>query len=294
MNTNSEFKVLVLGASGMIGSEIMKTLHNSNDFNTIGTIRCSSLKKIHLKNMQIIDGIDVQHESSWVKCLLEQRPQAVINCIGVTKHVDQIKDNGLTININSIFPHKLNLLCKKISARLIHISSDCVFAGKSGNYSEEDIPDSRELYGLSKKLGEICLSDNLTIRTSTIGHEVLTKNGLLEWFLSQEGTCEGYKNAIFSGVSTKELASVIKNKILPNKNLKGLYNLSAESISKYDLLKLISKFYKKEIEIQPNTSFVIDRSLDCTKLELEAGYKPKDWNSMVKSMMLSEMENKVV
>ena len=143
-------------------------------------------------------------------------------------------------------------------------------------------------------MGEINRSSNLTIRTSTIGHEILTKNGLLEWFLSQDVSCEGYKNAIFSGVSTQELALVIKNMILPNKNLKGLYNLGSKPISKYDLLKLISKYYKKEIEIRPNTGFIIDRSLDSSRFQLEVGYEPKDWNSMVESMWLSQMENKVV
>jgi dTDP-4-dehydrorhamnose reductase len=164
--------------------------------------------------------------------------------------------------LNSIWPNQLNALCKQVGARLIQISTDCVFSGRVGNYRELDDPDALDIYGRSKILGEIHDDINaITIRTSTLGHEYKSRNGLLEWFLSQRENCLGFKNAIFSGLPTVILADIIQNHVIPNPSLSGLYHIGAGPIDKFTLLDLISKKYKKDIVINPEFAFSINRSL---------------------------------
>ena len=294
MNKRLNLKVIVLGVSGMIGSEIYRIIFEREDLEVFGTVRSKNSKSFPFYKDNIVNGIDVLNEESWKEYLIQEKPDAVINCIGITKHIETDHNKNLSIQINSIFPHKLAHLCDQISARLIHISSDCVFSGKKGFYSEKDIPDSDELYGLSKKLGEINSSKHLTIRTSTIGHEITTKHGLLEWFLSQEKRCKGYKKAIFSGVPTHELALIIANKILEYKQLSGIYNLSSSPISKYDLLGLIKRHYSKDINIEEDSSFIIDRSLDGTRLKKILNYDFDNWDVMTERMAQSRKERQIV
>lgn len=294
MNKAQNLKVIVLGASGMIGSEIFKVLDDSINIDATGMWRSQPSENLPFTKKRIIEGIDIQKEDLWRSLLIEEKPHVVINCIGMTTHNQSKIDARAFIEINSIFPHKLFNVCDQISARLIHISTDCIFSGKKGLYSEEDIGDSEDIYGLTKKLGEINTTNHLTIRTSTVGHEISTRNGLLEWFLSQQGNCKGYKRAIFSGVTTCELAMILRDKILPNKKLSGIYNISSNPISKYDLLQLIKRYYSKQIEIEEDTSFIIDRSLNGEKFKKAVNYEPDSWEIMIKRMALSKKEKKIV
>jgi len=168
---------------------------------------------------------------------------------------------------------------------MIHISTDCVFSGKKGNYTEQDPSDAIDLYGRTKYLGEVYYPPHcITLRTSIIGRELKTRLGLIEWFLSQEGQIQGYKNAIYSGVTTHELARVIQNYVIPNEDLTGLYHVSSDPISKYDLLQIAKQAYGKSISIQPNTDFRIDRSLNSTKFREQANYSPPTWQEMIREM----------
>lgn len=279
-------KVLILGANGMLGSELFKTFVAENRFVTTGTIR--TIKKCDWINYatseQIIKDVDVTN-ITYVKELIEQhRPGFVINCIGVIKQKPEATDNELTIQLNSLFPHQLARICSSIGSRLIHISTDCVFSGTKGSYSEKDFPDAIDFYGKTKNLGEVIYGDHVTLRTSIIGHEIGSKKSLLEWFLSQQKKVYGYSKAIFSGFTTNELALIIHNLILPNRDLTGLFHVASSPISKLDLLKLIRTEYRHMIDIEPNVDIKINRSLSAVKFNNATGYTPPSWKELIYNM----------
>jgi len=172
-----------------------------------------------------------------------------------------------------------------LGARLIHISTDCVFSGRTGMYTEEDPSDANDLYGISKYIGEIHNQDHvITLRTSIIGHELGSQYALIDWFLAQEGAVKGYAKAVFSGLSTVELARVLRDYVLPQPKLTGLYHVSAEPIDKLSLLKLVAKVYEKNIQITPDEHVQIDRSLDSTRFQQVTGYVPPTWPELVRKM----------
>tara|TARA_Y100001968_G_C19398500_1_gene739686 strand:- start:432 stop:1307 length:876 start_codon:yes stop_codon:yes gene_type:complete len=278
--------ILILGSSGLLGSTLTKYFFNYYSGSLYGVVRSSKALDFFSADIQpyIISGVDILLLSSLEKLLDSINPDVVINCIGITNkfHNDQISSE--TIAINSLFPHQLYSICKTSNRRLIHFSTDCVFSGLKGNYNESDIPDSSDLYGKSKHLGELDFDDALTLRTSMIGHELFTNRGLLEWFLSQHGSVNGYKNAIFSGLPTIEIARSLRNHVLPNKELSGLYHLSSNPISKYYLLKLIAKIYNKNIEIIEDKNINIDRSLNSGYFSKMTGYESKEWPELIDSM----------
>jgi dTDP-4-dehydrorhamnose reductase len=175
-------------------------------------------------------------------------------------------------------------ICTLVGARFIHISTDCVFSGKDGFYTESAFADADDVYGRSKALGEVTYGGYLTLRTSTIGHELQSNYGLLNWFLSQKSSCKGFNKAIFSGLPTVVFAQVIRDFVLKDTQLKGLYHVAAQPINKYDLLKLIAKVYKKEINIEPDDSLIINRSLDASKFNQATGYNPPSWQNLIETM----------
>ena len=240
---------------------------------------------VGLKDNQIFRNINIENIDDIVELLEKIKPSVVVNCAGITKHLPESNNPIATLSVNSIFPHQLSNLCNSMNIRLIHISSDCVFSGANGPYSEEDVTDALDLYGKSKALGEVIDQSNcITLRTSTIGHEIKTKFGLLEWFLHQDYECIGFNRAIFSGLTTLELARVIKDRVIPNKNLFGLYNIAAEPITKYDLLCLIANIYKMDVKIIRSDDFIINRSLHSVKFFESTGYIAPKWINMIKDM----------
>lgn len=278
--------VLVLGASGMLGRTMLRVICENQDWHVSGTIRgekAISQFPDYLTN-NIITGIDIANANSLEKIIIKQQPDIVINCIGVTKNINESNNPVVVIPANSVLPHRLAKTCAEINSRVIHISTDCVFAGDKGNYKEGDNADAKDLYGLSKYLGELRSPNAITLRTSIIGHEALTKNGLLEWFLSQQGNCKGYARAIFSGLPTVTLAEIIRDHVIPNKDLSGLYHIAGPAISKYDLLKIIAKEYNKDIDIERDETLKLDRSLNVDKFRAATGYVAPDWPSLIKSM----------
>ncbi len=276
----------MLGSTGLIGSTVLRVLSENPSLDVFGTVRSeySLLKLNGISSNKIFAGVDIEDDSKILDVFSTVSPDVVINCVGATKHKDDGNQPIKAIKLNTLFPHRLAQICNLLNARLIHISTDCVFSGKKGFYRESDQSDADDVYGKSKALGEVLYGDALTIRTSTIGHELNTNYGLLNWFLSQEARCKGFKNAIFSGLPTVVLAQVIRDHILNNRDLKGLYHVAAAPINKYDLLKLIAEVYGKKINIELDEDFVIDRSLDATKFNLATGFKAPEWPELIQSM----------
>lgn len=279
-------KVLVIGASGMIGSTVFRVLSEKSDWDVFGTVRDESVKRFFsaVLGERLIAGVDVEYQDLLVKVLDQIRPDVVVNCAGLTKHKPEAEDTLVSIPINTLMPHRLAGLCKLVGARLIHISTDCVFSGTEGGYVEDDFADARDVYGKSKALGEVHYPHSITLRTSTIGHELQSKYGLLDWFLSQEGRCKGYARAIFSGLPTVIFSQVIRDVVIPHKELSGLYHVAAKPIAKFDLLRLIADVYGKTIDIVPDDTLVIDRSLDAKRFQLATGYVAPEWPELIKLM----------
>ena len=277
-------KVLVIGASGMIGSTVLRVLSEKKEWEVSGSIRDEAVKRFFTSAIgdRLISGIDVEYSDHLVKVLDQVRPDVVVNCAGLTKHKPEAEDPLVTIPINTLMPHRLAGLCKLAGARLIHVSTDCVFSGEKGGYVESDFADARDVYGKSKALGEVDYPHAITLRTSTIGHELQSEYGLLDWFLSQQGRCKGYTRAIFSGLPTVVFAQVIRDVVILNKELSGLYHVAAKPINKFDLLKLIAEAYGKVIDIVPDEKLVIDRSLDAKRFQLATGYIAPEWPELIR------------
>lgn len=246
---------------------------------------------------KICADVDANNFDSVTNIIASIQPDIVINCIGLVSESRIANDLLLAISINSLLPHRISLLCKEANIRMIHISTDGVFDGKKGGYTEKDKVNISDIYGMTKFLGEVSYPHCLTLRTSIIGHELIKKTGLVEWFLSQEEKVSGYTKAIYSGLPTIELAEIISDYILPNDNLSGIYHVSSEPISKYDLLNLIADRYSKKIEIEPYDEPVIDRSLDSSIFCSVTGYNPPSWTELINKMFLDynkRMERKNV
>lgn len=261
----------------MLGSTLARFLSTNGEYRVIGSSR--SRKSIDFLNtngnLDLIYGVDVSNFFQLKEIISDIVPNFVINCVGVIKQDPRINNPIKVIAINSLLPHQLSFLCDKNNARLIHISTDCVFSGIKGNYCELDFCDGDDLYARSKLLGEISTSTNvITFRTSIIGHELFSNSGLLEWFLSQQESVKGFSKAIFSGLTTLEVAKVISGFVLSNPDLNGLYHLSTQPIDKYSLLKMIAVIYDKKILIDKDDQLVINRSLDSSKFRIETGWTP--------------------
>ena len=272
-------KIAILGANGMIGSAITYVLSQEKKFKIFALIR----KRSFFYDQFNIKTWEYDRLNKFKSFLNEIKPNVVINCAGITKHVEKNNKIYDTIYVNSIFPHELSCYCYSKNIKLIHISSDCVFSGKKGDYLENDLADAMDLYGKTKSISELIFKNSLVLRTSTIGHEIYTKHGLLEWFLSQK-ECKGYDKAIFSGLTNIEFAKVIRFYLIKKPLISGLYNVGGIKISKYSLLNIISNVYKKNIYIEKDIKFKINRSLNSSAFYFETGYKPITWEHMIKEM----------
>jgi dTDP-4-dehydrorhamnose reductase len=282
-------KVLVFGASGMIGSAMFRVLSEQKEWEVRGTLRSNALKRFFSETLadKLIPDVDVERHDVMVRVFAQVQPDVVVNCVGLTKHHSEAEDPLLAIPLNALLPHRLADLCAAASSRLVHVSTDCVFSGTRGGYVEDDAPDAVDVYGKSKHLGEVDYPHAITLRTSTIGHELQSAYGLLEWFLSQQGSCKGFNRAIFSGLPSTEFARVVRDLVIARPELHGLYHVGAEPIGKYELLKLIAKAYGKQIEIVKDDEFSIDRSLNSTRFNKATGYEPAAWPELIQSMHTS-------
>ena len=283
-------KVLVFGASGMIGSAMFRVLSAKTGWQVWGTLRSDEAKRFFSGDQQekLMAGVDVEKHDALVRSFARVKPDVVVNCIGLTKHHKEAEDPQLALPLNALLPHRMADLCAVAGARLIHVSTDCVFTGTKGNYAESDEPDARDVYGKSKHLGEVNYPHAITLRTSTIGHELHSAYGLLEWFLSQQGSCKGFSRAIFSGLPNTEFARVVRDVVIPRTDLHGLYHVGAKPIGKFELLKLIANVYDKQINIVQDDAFIIDRSLNSERFNQATGYRAPAWPELILSMYASQ------
>jgi len=279
-------KILILGASGMLGNTFLRYFSQMNEFKITATVRSyDSIKTMtNLNKYNLLSDVDFEDINYLSKIFDLEKPDIVINCAGLIKHSKEAKDYLKMIYINSLFPHYLANLSLKYNFRLIHFSTDCVFLGTKGNYTENDYPDAVDWYGRSKLIGEINSLNAITLRTSYIGHELNSSLQLVDWFLCQTKTVKGYKKAIFSGLTTLEIAKILHKYVLVNTHLRGLYHLSGYPISKYELLLLVKNIYNKNIEIFSDEKMIINRSLDSSRFCKATNFVPKTWPLMVKEM----------
>lgn len=283
-------RVLVLGVTGMLGSAVYKLLAAENNFEVCGTARTADKLQglTDQARAAVLTGIDVLDGDVLIDVLSRTRPEVIINCVGLIKQLADAEDPVRALPLNALLPHRLARLAALGGARVIHVSTDCVFSGRKGGYVETDIPDAEDVYGKSKQLGELSTYPHaVTLRTSIIGHEQGSKRALLEWFLAQEGGVQGYTRAVFSGLPTTELARVMRDHVIPVKSLQGLYHVSAAPIDKCFLLRMVARVYDKEVEIVPDDKLVIDRSLNSDRFRAATGYQPRAWIDLLRQMQAS-------
>lgn len=279
-------RVLVLGASGLLGNAMIRVLGEKEDWEVFGTARSGDVKRFFAPKIgaRLVIGCDVANHDALVKLFAQVRPDVVINCISLAKQLLNAGDPLLLIPIYALLPHRLAALCGLIGARLVHISTDGVFSGMKGGYTEDDSADAEDLYGNSKFLGELHYPHTITLRTSMIGHELQTANGLLGWFLSQQERCTCFGRAMFSGLPTVALARIVRDAVIPRPDLFGVYHVAARPISKYDLLRLVAGVYGKTIDIIRDDSVVIDRSLNAERFAAATGYVAPEWPELISLM----------
>ena len=279
-------RVLILGASGMLGNAMFRVFAEVADNVVFGSVRSESARRHFPDTLKenILCGVDVENQDALARLFGTVQPDLVINCVGLVKQLAESDDPVLTIPINSLLPHRLAALCRVAGARLVHVSTDCVFSGNKGAYVESDFADADDLYGRTKLLGEVDYPHAITVRTSIIGHELAGSRSLINWFLAQEGKIRGYTRAIFSGLPTVVLAGLVRDVIVPRPELHGLYHVAAQPISKFDLLRLVADVYGKRIDIEPSEALVIDRSLDAGRFQAATGYTAPAWEDMIRTM----------
>jgi len=270
----------------MLGHKLVQCL--SPHFDTHSTIRgnFSSIERFGIFSKdRIIENVEASDPAALELVVSEVAPDVVINAIGVVKQVPSAKDVISTLELNSILPQRLAILSKKHGFRLIHFSTDCVFDGGRGMYTENDTPNALDLYGKSKQLGEVSQENTLTIRSSIIGRELNSSHGLIEWFLSNRGSSvSGFTTAIYSGFPTIVIADIIRDLIVRHRDLSGVHHIASEPINKYELLCLVDEFYDAGIEIEPSDQLVTDRSLNGSAFNALTGFKPDDWPTMIQKM----------
>ena len=279
-------KILVLGVTGMLGNTLFRYLSRSPEFEVYGTARNARAAGHFAENLraQILTGVNIENQDTLIKTYATARPDVVINCVGLIKQLAECNDPLVTIPVNTLLPHRLAALCELTGSRLIHVSTDCVFSGDKGNYTEADFPDADDLYGRSKLMGEVDTPHAITLRTSLIGHELSGNHSLVNWFLSRQGSVKGYTNAIFSGLPTVEISRIVMDYVLPHPELHGLYHVAAAAINKYDLLRLIAAAYNKPIEVIPDDQLKIDRSLNASRFNTATGYLAPAWPELIHRM----------
>ena len=279
-------RLLILGGSGMLGHQLWRGLHAQHD--TWVTLR-RPVADFEVHNLfdeaKAIQFDDITDDTPLERALGQAKPEAVINCVGLIKQRDEASDEALTLRVNAEFPHRLAKRCGEAGARLIHFSTDCIFAGTKGNYTESDPSDAADLYGQSKHQGEVADAHSVTLRTSVIGHELATNLALLDWFLSQRGQAiKGFTKAIYSGFTTLEMARIVDRILTQHTDLSGVWHVASEPISKFGLLELCREKLGWEGVIEPNDEFVCDRSLNADRFNQATGYTPPSWEAMISEL----------
>jgi dTDP-4-dehydrorhamnose reductase len=278
-------RLLILGGDGMLGHQLLKSFSKRHEVKVTLRLDRDAYRtfEIFSENNSFF-GVDVRFFERIAEVCAEFRPEAVINAVGIVKQRSMANESIPSLEINSLLPHRLAVLCKVMGARLIHLSTDCIFSGKKGNYQEEDPSDAEDLYGRTKYLGELHEPHCLTLRTSIIGRELSGRRSLFEWFLAQNGTVKGYSRAIYNGFTTIEMSRIIENMLLNHPDASGVWQVSSEPIDKCSLLRIFRAKTGKQIEIVSDESFVCDRTLDSSRFRQTFSYSPPTWESMISEM----------
>jgi len=283
-------RILILGGTGMLGHRLWMDLSTAHDVWITTRTSAAAIPELPgVDRSHIREHVDALDFDNVIRAFASIQPELVINCIGLVKQHPLSEDPLSVIELNARLPHRLSLVCRAAGIRMIHISTDCVFSGKKGNYTEESVSDAEDLYGRSKYLGEVSYPHTLTLRTSIIGRELCTRYGLTEWFLSQQGSVKGYRRTIFSGFTTQVIARILLDHIISNPNLSKVWQVASNPISKYELLKVMNRIYGRVIDIQPDETFVCDRSLDSARFRAETGFVPPSWEEMIEEMAASPL-----
>jgi dTDP-4-dehydrorhamnose reductase len=282
-------RIVVLGGAGMLGHKMFQVLR-SRFPRTFCTLREDLAEPPFdrvelLQGNDVIPGVDVTDFPALEAILSAFSPEYVVNCVGVIKQRAEAVSPIPSVTINSLLPHKLAQMAGRWGGRVIHFSTDCVFNGKRGGCTEEDLSNAEDLYGKTKFLGEVSVANALTLRTSIIGRELTEHRSLLDWFLAQnQRTVRGYRRVIYSGVTTNHLAELVASIIQEHPGLNGLYQVASEPISKYDLLCLLRGVYRRDVQIEPDDLEVSDRSMRCDKLREAIGYQCPPWPALARQL----------
>lgn len=275
-------RILILGGDGMLGHQLLKSLATRHELKvTLRQEREAYHQYGLFSDENSFFGIDVRILDRLTEVCAEFRPEAIINAVGIVKQRPTAKESIPSLEVNALLPHRLAVLCKAIGARLIHLSTDCVFSGTMGNYKETDPSDAEDLYGKTKFLGEVHEPHCLTLRSSIIGRELSRKKSLFEWFMAQNGTVKGYSKAIYNGFTTIEMGRIIESMLLDHPEACGVWQVSSEPIDKCALLGLFRDKTGKQVEIVPDDGFVCDRTLDSTRFRQTFAYTPPTWEAMI-------------
>jgi len=278
-------RILVVGASGMLGHEAIRVL--APDFEVWGICRTpQDLPDLGVPAERMLGGLDATDPNSAYALIDRVRPNVVLNAVGIVKQRADAKAAIPSIEVNSLWPHVLGDACARQDARMVHVSTDCVFSGSRGHYVESDVPDAFDLYGRSKLLGEVTDRENvITLRTSIIGWQIGVPTGLVGWFAAhRHGQLKGFTKAVFSGLTTRALTEVIRDVVMPDESLSGLWHVSAEPIDKYTLLSTLATLLDWDIDMTPSEEPVIDRSLDSTRFRERTGWRPPSWSRMLEEL----------
>jgi dTDP-4-dehydrorhamnose reductase len=279
-------RVLILGGDGMLGHRLLKHLRENHDVRVTLRRGPSDYERYRLfDGSNSYYGVEVLDHDRVTEVVADFRPEAVVNAVGIVKQRGAAKEAIPSLEVNSLLPHRLALLCRAAGARLVHVSTDCVFSGKKGNYTQDDVPDAEDLYGRTKLLGEVSEPGSITLRTSIIGLELSRKTGLIEWFLAQRGEIRGFRRAIYTGLTTAELSRVIETVLTEHPNLHGIWQVTSKPINKYDLLVRFSEVLgRDDVEIMPDDAVKIDRSLSGVAFGEATGYSAPGWNEMLREL----------
>lgn len=284
-------KILILGGNGMLGHQFLRSWQDQHEVKVTLRRQRADYATDMFTPSNSFGGIDVRSMDALENTIKTFRPNAVVNAIGVTKQRADGSSVIPAIEINALFPHRLAVLCARYEARLVHMSTDCIFSGNKGYYDEQVISDAEDLYGRSKFLGEVDQPHVITLRKSTIGLELAGAHGLIEWFLRQQGKIRGYRKAIYSGLISAELARVIEDILVNQTTLSGIWNVTSEPINKYDLLvQLSERLGRKDIEIEPYDGFICDRSLNGAAFHKQTGYIAPSWTEMLDELAVQIKE----